>query len=394
MTGPLGIFRRNRQVTGQLPHTGQGINHDLADKWGVTLLWHAGDPYHYWMRDVGEIQAAGGTEPKLKLLRRPVVSFSNSIEIIKTERGQAARFNYTAGQCIEFASDGELIPTDKVTVMVSRVPNQSSVASYQSTLFGYASGSFRMLSHCPWEDGTIYWDYENTVAGRLTSAGATRPVGVLERYVFSFGPLPEGQQIHYNGAFLAGQSPAVTRTPIGTAYYLGSIGGGSSSDPSDIDMFVTCGTKVSGADIALWSANPEVLLEAQETSSRWASSGATVQILRPSADLSAGAWLPSTGSDLYAMLDEAVADDADYIYVASASTCDVDFQPGSAPTAGDQNARVRAKATGGTLTIYVMEGASVRGTLAPSLTASWQTFTIPLSGVVDYTALFLRLVSS
>ena len=44
---------------------------------------------------------------------------------------------------------------------------------------------------------------------------------------------------------------------------------------------------------------------------------------RPSADVSAGGWVPSTGSDLFAMLDESTASDTDYISVASASTCEI-----------------------------------------------------------------------
>jgi hypothetical protein len=33
----------------------------------------------------------------------------------------------------------------------------------------------------------------------------------------------------------------------------------------------------------------------------------------PTADQDAGSWVPSSGSDLFAMLDETVADDADYV---------------------------------------------------------------------------------
>jgi hypothetical protein len=52
-----------------------------------------------------------------------------------------------------------------------------------------------------------------------------------------------------------------------------------------------------------------------------APSSYAITAVRPDADDSAGAWLPSTGSDLYAMVDEAVLDDGDYIYTDSASTC-------------------------------------------------------------------------
>lgn len=39
------------------------------------------------------------------------------------------------------------------------------------------------------------------------------------------------------------------------------------------------------------------------------------QFSRPDSDIAANGWLPSTGSDLYAMLDEVTASDADYIYL-------------------------------------------------------------------------------
>ena len=53
------------------------------------------------------------------------------------------------------------------------------------------------------------------------------------------------------------------------------------------------------------------------------------QYARPDADVSAGNWSPSTGSDLYAVIDEAVTDDSDYISVTdsdgSAETCQVEL---------------------------------------------------------------------
>jgi hypothetical protein len=38
------------------------------------------------------------------------------------------------------------------------------------------------------------------------------------------------------------------------------------------------------------------------------------QFMRPTSDIAANGWLPSTGSDLYAMLDESPMDAGDYIY--------------------------------------------------------------------------------
>lgn len=46
-------------------------------------------------------------------------------------------------------------------------------------------------------------------------------------------------------------------------------------------------------------------------------------VARPTSDASVGAWLPSSGSVLYDMLDEATADSADYIYATTATTCQI-----------------------------------------------------------------------
>lgn len=44
------------------------------------------------------------------------------------------------------------------------------------------------------------------------------------------------------------------------------------------------------------------------------------QIAAPVADIAAGAWLASSGSDLYTMLDESAASDSDYIYITAAGS--------------------------------------------------------------------------
>ena len=66
----------------------------------------------------------------------------------------------------------------------------------------------------------------------------------------------------------------------------------------------------------------------------------------PTSDLSTGAWTPSTGTDLYAMLDDA----ADGTYIrsstgASSDTCEVAFPAMNAPGAGTVTIYVRHRAT-------------------------------------------------
>lgn len=57
------------------------------------------------------------------------------------------------------------------------------------------------------------------------------------------------------------------------------------------------------------------------------------------------AWTPSTGTDLYATIDEAVADDNDYDTSSASPTNDrmeVAVTPADIPSAGTVTVRVRA----------------------------------------------------
>ena len=63
----------------------------------------------------------------------------------------------------------------------------------------------------------------------------------------------------------------------------------------------------------------------------------------PSSDITDGAWTPSTGSDLYATIDETSASDADYAYTNSNSTMRVALGALSPPDSGTQTLRYRIK---------------------------------------------------
>lgn len=123
------------------------------------------------------------------------------------------------------------------------------------------------------------------------------------------------------------------------------------------------------------------------------------QMLSPTSDISSGAWTPSTGATLYGVLDEPIADDADYIYTGTASTSEVKFSPAADPRVSDAHVvRYRAKG-GGTLTTHLVQGTTVIATDVQTLTGTLQTFSFTLSGaeadaITDYSDLRLRFVSS
>lgn len=116
----------------------------------------------------------------------------------------------------------------------------------------------------------------------------------------------------------------------------------------------------------------------------------------PTSDVAAGAWLPSAGGDLYAMLDEEPASDADWIYTTTASTFEVGLSPVQDPVSssghilkyrlyGDDvsNIQITLKQTGvGTIAQWT----------ETSVASGWADYQHTLTGVqadsiTDYTAL-------
>lgn len=126
---------------------------------------------------------------------------------------------------------------------------------------------------------------------------------------------------------------------------------------------------------------------------------ATVQLLRPTSDISAGAWTASSGSDLYAMLDETTASDADYITTSSASSSEVAFGTGLDPlSSAGHTIRFRAQGTGG-LTVTLLQGATTIATYTPTITASYALYSYTLSGaeadaITNYGDLRVRFTST
>jgi len=86
----------------------------------------------------------------------------------------------------------------------------------------------------------------------------------------------------------------------------------------------------------------------------------TYSFARPTSDITTG-WTPSTGSNHYALIDEATADDADYVYATAASQTDeVQLGALTAPT-GDVQIRYRVQniAASGRVTVSMYEGATL-----------------------------------
>jgi hypothetical protein len=128
--------------------------------------------------------------------------------------------------------------------------------------------------------------------------------------------------------------------------------------------------------------------------------GPVLITIRPTSDITTGAWTPSAGGTLYGVLDEVTYDDVDYISTTSASTAEVKFEAANAPSV-DTNHTIyyRAKGTSGALEVRLYQGTTLIATHNPSLTGSYQTFTWNLTegeagSITDYSDLRVRFIGS
>lgn len=102
---------------------------------------------------------------------------------------------------------------------------------------------------------------------------------------------------------------------------------------------------------------------------------------RPVSDATNSGWTASTGSDLFAMLDEVTPDDADYISTTSVgASCSFGLNGTSFPGGATQQLRLRASSpTGNGLTVVIKDGATTIATRSLVLSSSFELHTITLT---------------
>lgn len=119
----------------------------------------------------------------------------------------------------------------------------------------------------------------------------------------------------------------------------------------------------------------------------------------PVADLSQGGWTPSAGADLYAMLDEQPASDADYISATTNTVCVLRLAPVVDPqTSVGQVLKFRARsASGSTLIARLKQGGTTIATgTQVGVAAGWTDYAVALTpaecdAITDYTDLRVEL---
>lgn len=356
-----------------LPTPGNFINESGVEGSVSWLTYFASsrqntaNPGYVTRARVGCYSTAGGDTSELK----PVGSVA----------GLGANFQYH--HTADFRDSQTLFSLDGGAVVYARIltsaPNGSTVDG-----FGYEFGADnRILAHVPYSDGTIYWDFGDATpgSGRVFVAGETFEVGKLDVFVFSAGKL-RGREIWRNGVRIAADEAAtVSRpTPVGPQFYWntrGTLGGYDAIYPIAATLF----SEPPAGLCKRLSLDPWAVLFSEPRSS-WISD-ASLQYSYPESDHTDGLWLPSSGSDLYAMLDENPASDSDYIYTNSPSTFRVKLQSIASPGVGDVTVSYRVWSLGtNNITIRLIEGSS-------TVIASWSH-----NGLSSTPTLFNQVLSS
>lgn len=140
-----------------------------------------------------------------------------------------------------------------------------------------------------------------------------------------------------------------------------------------------------------WGTGPIIVLPVTVTS----------QKLAPVSDVAAGSWTPSSGSDLYAMLDETAASDTDYIQATSATTCTLALASGSDPSSSTGHIlRYRLLAGSGKIAVTLKQSTTTIASWGPhTLTGAAQDFAQTLTSgeadsITDYSALRVEFTSA
>ena len=249
------------------------------------------------------------------------------------------------------------------------------------------------LRYLKWNNGSFYSEYITPAAITLnewTSYGITHEqvVGDTLPQGYKNGIAETWSIVTSNGANDLSSSPP---TPVAVGNRVGLTR--TWDGMLGIQLFFD--GALSAAEHASIHANPWQIFE-PETIPLF-SPVVTAQYARPVSDVSAGGWTASTGSDLFAMLDETSANDSDYITTTNASTCEVALGSLSDPALSTGHiVRYRISATGGGIIVRLREGSTTIASWTHNpAPASPTTYAQTLSGgeadsITNYAALKLQ----
>ena len=205
-------------------------------------------------RDFGISEVYLGSSPGRLLVGGAVPTRSASIVDIVSDKGKAASFNYVNDESIQIGNTAdEVLGGAATTIAVLRRCRDTT--NRASELFAYDGGGVnRCLSHAPYSDGNIYWDFADSIAGSGRLSAAYTKDTAWETLVFVAGQ-SKGREIWRRGIRIANNAAAkAIRSSSTLPFLLGASG--LSSDNVDVALFVVSPNEWTDAQIRQWSESP------------------------------------------------------------------------------------------------------------------------------------------
>ena len=219
---------------------------------------------------------------------------------------------------------------------------------------------------------TLPADNGKEIRGYITRWPAA-PLLIDEDGAFTYGGSPDyfDFALYVDGVASAvdiGFGPGISRI------WLGMEAGGAFFGSLALDPAIASGMFTGPA--AGGSFLGAILLGDAIASGSFSGSSPSGPIARPTSDISAGGWTPSTGTELYPMLDELTPDDGDYIETSTATTGTLGLSTPTYPGGPTQILSARgASDDGSTLTVRLKQGATLIATRSQVLTSTMTTYT-------------------
>ena len=275
----------------------------------------------------------------------------------------------------------------------------ASILDISSTVsFCWKSGTAVPLQIAGLDVRAVTWNSQTAANYKPTSS----PTPTLDVFVFNRVSM-SSLELWMNGSLVTTVTGLSSYgTTANRLAFLGSEG----------DLELCTSSKGSIALAALWnrglsplevkklSANPWQIFE-PDLLPVWIPAGGAPQLLVPISDISAGGWTPSSGSDLYAMLDESAYSDTDYIVSSTPSTCEMRVTTATDPAVSTGHVlRYRLLAGTGSIAVALKQGSTTIASFGPhALTGSAQDFEQTLSGgeadsITDYSDLRVVFTAS
>lgn len=265
--------------------------------------------------------------------------------------------------------------------------SQGLLLAHANTAGGYSANSI------------VLYEFSSITSSSVASTVAVNP----NKYQTIIGSRIGGTQyICVDGVVNSANTTAVKTTPATERTVLGNSGKATNDDAGAFNSLLACGWNrgFSPAELIALSQNPWQIFLPDTRTIFLPATAVTLSYLRPSADISTGSWTPSTGTSLYAVLDEVTPSDADYILASTATTCEIQLSAGTTPPSRDNHAlNYHLLAGTGTVTVVLKCGTTTIKTWNHTLTGSTQNISSTLtnaeaSSITDYSNLRVVFTSS